>query len=105
MQIQINSDSSVRIDHDLSLSIQADVQRVLLRFERQVTRVEVHLSGAGGEWSGRPDKRCLLEARPAGQNPVSVSDEADTVERAAQGAAEKMNRLLTSQFARQEAKS
>jgi hypothetical protein len=40
------------------------------------------------------DKRCLLEARLAGRDPVSVSDLALTVEQAVTGTAHKMVSLL-----------
>lgn len=48
--------------------------------------------------SGVADKRCLLEARLAGRDPVSVSDIALTVEQAANGAAKKMVSLLESEL-------
>jgi hypothetical protein len=100
MQIQVNSDRSVEVDASLTEFVQTDVSQVLQRFDGRITRVEVHLSDINGEKSGKPDKRCLMEARPTGRDPVVVTDEALTVELAVQGAARKMQRLLTSTFGR-----
>jgi hypothetical protein len=55
--------------------------------------------------SGEADKRCMLEARPAGQQPVAVTHYAvthyaATLEDAISGAAQKLNNLLDSKFGR-----
>jgi len=62
MQIQINSDKNIVMDTKLSGLIEADLHRVLDRFESHLTRVEVHLSDENSDKSGLRDKRCLLEA-------------------------------------------
>lgn len=105
MQVQINSDNSVAVDSELSRLVEADVNRALDRFGSRITRVEVHLSDVNGEKPGGDDKRCLMEARPAGHDPVAASDQAKTLEEAARGAAQKLQRLLTSLFGRLDAKS
>ena len=46
------------------------------------------------------DKQCIMEARPAGMQPVAVTHAAATVEQAVDGAAQKLNRLLDSTFGR-----
>ena len=81
--------------------VEADVQSALERFEDRLTRVEVHLSDENGENdSGGADKRCLLEARPEGMQPVVVTETADTVEQALLSATQKMQNLLNSKFGR-----
>ncbi len=100
MQVQINSDNSVAVDSELSRLVEADVNRALERFGSRITRVEVHLSDVNGEKAGGDDKRCLMEARPAGHDPVAASDQAKTMEEAARGAAHKLQRLLSSLFGR-----
>jgi hypothetical protein len=105
MQIQVNSDKSVVVDAGLILSVQERVSDVLDRFSDQITRVEVHLSDVDGERSGAHDKRCLLEARVSGRDPVAVTNQAPSPEEAASGAALKMQRLLSSMFGRQGDKS
>ncbi len=99
MQVQINSDKQVVVDAELSSFIEAEVRRALGRFEKQLTRLEVHLSDLNSSSKrGLRDKRCLLEARPAGQKPVSVAFETGSLEQSVRGAAGKMKRLLETSF-------
>ena len=101
MKVQINSDKQVIVDEELSSVVEAEVRRALGRFETQLTRLEVHLSDLNSSSKGGlRDKRCLLEARPAGQKPVSVTFETASVEQAVRGAAGKMKRLLETSFAK-----
>jgi ribosome-associated translation inhibitor RaiA len=100
MTIQINSDKQIVVDAEVSRFVETEVNRALGRFDSQLTRVEVHLSDLNSHKPGQRDKRCQLEARPAGGKPVSVSDEAATMELAVRGAADKMKRLLESSFGR-----
>lgn len=102
MMIQVNSDKGVVVDRELSLFVKAELRRSLGKHAGRLTRIEVHLSDLGSRTPGPPDKdkRCQLEARPAGQKPVSVSDEASTVEQAVRGAAGKLKRRLETTFGR-----
>ena len=100
MQIQVNSDNSVAVNNELSRRVVADVNKALERFNDRITRVEVHLSDVSGPKPGIQDKRCLMEARPAGLDPVAVSNQAATLEEAVRGAAQKLQRLLDSFFGR-----
>jgi ribosome-associated translation inhibitor RaiA len=99
--IQINTDSSIEGDAELVQQITAVVSNSLERFSEQVTRVEIHLSDEDSESKfGTDDKRCLLEARLAGLQPISVSDQAATLEQAVGGAVEKLERSLDSTIGR-----
>ena len=99
MQIQINTDRNIPGNEALAKSVEEIVERILGRFGTQITRVEVHLSDEdSGAKSGIADKRCLLEVRLAGQQPISVTDQADHVEAAVAGAAHKMVSLLDSEL-------
>ena len=101
MKIQVNTDHNVDGSEALVLLVEAEVQSALDRFEDRLTRVEVHLRDESGEKSGSGgDKRCLLEARPAGMQPVVVTENADSLEEAIAGAAQKMESLLNSTFGR-----
>ncbi|MDX2381349.1 MAG: HPF/RaiA family ribosome-associated protein [Acidimicrobiia bacterium] len=101
MKIQVNTDHNVDGSEALVLLVEAEVQSALERFEDRLTRVEVHLGDESGEKDGSgADKRCLLEARPTGMQPVVVTDFADTPEQAVVGAAQKMQSLLNSTFGR-----
>ena len=97
MQIQINSDRNIQADERLAEFVQNTLQGKLNRFADFITRVEVHLSdenGAGKRDSS--DKRCLLEARLEGLDPVAITEHAATVGQAITGAADKMQRKLSS---------
>ena len=101
MQIQINTDSNIESDAELVRQIKAVISDSLDRFSEQVTRVEVHLSDQNSDKKfGNEDIRCQLEARLAGLQPISVSDRADTFERAVDGAVEKLMRSLDSTLGR-----
>lgn len=101
MKIELNTDHNVEGSEALVQMVEAQVQSALERFEDRLTRVEVHLGDESGEKDGSgADKRCLLEARPAGMQPVVVTDFADTLEQAVVGATRKMQSLLNSTFGR-----
>ena len=102
MKIQINSDHNIVVDAHLSEVLESSVADTLTHLEDRITRVEVHLSDVNGNKSGNDDKRCMMEARPAGQSPVAVTDEAATVEEAVHGAANKLKKLLEHHFGRLE---
>lgn len=101
MKIQIDTDRTVDRTEGLVTMVETEVQSALGRFEDRLTRVEVHLGDENVEKrNGGADKRCLLEARPAGMQPVVVTGVADTIERACKDAARKMQDLLSSTFGR-----
>jgi hypothetical protein len=101
MKIQVNTDRNVDGSEAVVLWVEAEVESALERFEDRLTRVEVHLADESGEKDGSgADKRCLLEARPEGMQPVAVTDFSDTVEQAVIGATQKMQSLLNSTFGR-----
>src|SRR5690606_16379248 len=101
MLIQLNTDSNIKGDDVLAQQVEAIVKNALERFSEQVTRVEVHISDANSENKfGTDDKRCLLEARLAGLQTISVSDQAATVAQAVDGAVEKKKRSLDSTLGR-----
>lgn len=104
MQIQVNTDINIEGHEELAERVRAIVEETLQRLGQHITRVEVHLSdqdGAAREGrSEQPDKRCLMEARLEGRQPVAVSEQAGTVHQAVQGAADKLVRLIDSALGR-----
>jgi ribosome-associated translation inhibitor RaiA len=100
MQIQINSDTNIVVSAETAKLIEADLHRLLDRFDSHLTRVEVHLSDENADKPGPGDKRCLLEARPKSRPPLTVVNEASDVQSAVSGAAGKMQRLLETTFGR-----
>ncbi len=69
-------------------------------FSDRITRVEVHLTYVDAEKFGQGDKHCLIEARPAGHEPVVATGKAPNLKEAIQEAADKMQRLLSHLFGR-----
>jgi ribosome-associated translation inhibitor RaiA len=100
MKIQLNTDVHIDGTEALAAQVSATIEQALARFTNHVTRVEVHLSDENGGKSGQKDKRCLLEARLEGRQPVTVTEHAATVEQAVQGAAQKLAHLLDSTLGR-----
>jgi len=101
MQIQVNTDDNVEGREALAEQIKADIRDGLSRFADQITRVEVHLSDEAAGKGGSDDKRCLLEVRPTGQQPVAVTHQGGSLQEASAGAIQKMQRKLESSFGRQ----
>jgi ribosome-associated translation inhibitor RaiA len=97
MQIQINSDRNIQADERLAEFVRDTLQNKLSRFADYLTRIEVHLSDENGnsKHDGN-DKRCLLEARPEGMEPIAITEHAATVGQAVTGAADKLQRKLSS---------
>jgi ribosome-associated translation inhibitor RaiA len=96
MQIQVNTDRHIEGTDDLTAEVESSVRRSLSRFDERITRLEVHLSDLNSEKSGPDDKRCMIEARMAGRDPVAVSHQAATVDAAVSGATARLRRSLES---------
>lgn len=91
MLIQVNTDSNTPGTADLSESVQTLVQSKLARFADRITRAEVHLTDENGTGKiGGNDKRCMIEVRMAGRDPISVTVHGETHDAALRGAANKM---------------
>lgn len=90
MQCQFNSDNQIDGDTTMSARIEEVVRARLGRVEGRLTRVEVHVGDVSGPRNGVDDKRCVIEARPAGMSPISATDHASSVEAAAAAAADKV---------------
>ncbi|WP_280356132.1 HPF/RaiA family ribosome-associated protein [Nocardia otitidiscaviarum] len=101
MEILVNTGRAVEGDQGLLDAARERIADVLGRFGDRITRVEVYLSDENGDKGGEDDKKCTLEARPAGQGPVVVTHKAATIEQAYDGAAREMVSLLSSRFGRQ----
>lgn len=100
MKIQLNTDVNIQGTEGLAAHVSTTVGQAIERFSEHVTRVEVHLSDENANKSGEHDKRCMLEARLEGRQPVAVTEHAATLHQAVNGAAHKMARLLESTLGR-----
>lgn len=97
MIIQVNTSNSVSSNGLHNEQIDTMVRNAVQYVANQVTRVEVHLSDENSDAkSGANDKRCRLEARLAGHQPILVTHHAPTFEQSVSGAAGKLKRALDS---------
>jgi ribosome-associated translation inhibitor RaiA len=94
MKIQINTDNHITGRETLVALAEATITDALGHLAKHVTRVEVHLSDENGEKTGGRDKRCLMEARLEGRQPIAVTDESDSLAGAITGAADKLKSSL-----------
>jgi len=86
MQVLVNSNHSISVTSDLEERIKATVETELERFDDHLTRVEVHLNDENSNKSGPQDKRCQMEARVKGHDPISATHRAETLDLAINGA-------------------
>jgi len=101
MQIQINTDHNIEGREALATYVREVVENALNLVSDHITRVEVHLSDESSSTKGGPnDKRCLIEARLEGLQPIAVTHYASTVDDAVGGAADKLARLIESTLGR-----
>jgi len=95
MHVQLNTDNNLLGSTDLAAQLEGEVHAALGRFASHITRIEVHLSDLTSDnKTGGDDKRCMIEARLATRQPMSVSHEAATVSLAIEGACDKLVRAL-----------
>jgi len=102
MQIQINTDHNIEVHEALAAQLRDTVATSLHRFDERITRVEMHLSDENANKSGQNDKRCLLEARLNGRQPIAASFAAHSLGQAVDGAADKLVRSIESALGRAE---
>ncbi|MDQ6813093.1 MAG: HPF/RaiA family ribosome-associated protein [Bacteroidota bacterium] len=94
MIIQFNTDKNIEGGEKFNTYFTSIIEDELSRFDDKVTRIEAHLTDENGSKEGQADKRCLLEARIQGRQPIAVSNTADTHEQAVEGAIDKLKASL-----------
>ncbi len=104
MKIQVNTDKNVDGSEAFNEHTEAHLRSALARFEDHLTRIEVHFRNESAGRSTGDDFRCLIEARPAGMDPVSVDHHAASLGDVLHGATDKLEALLSSKFERLEGK-
>lgn len=97
MDVQINTANDVAGREALTRQLEETVRTRLSRFSERLTRVEVHVGDENGDRGG-DDKRCVIEVRPAGRDPISVTDQAGSIDQATSGALAKVATALDRAF-------
>ena len=100
MQVQINTDHNVEGHEALAGHISGVVKSALNSLSDHITRVEVHLTDESGHKDTQNDKRCMMEARLEGRQPIAVTHHATTLHEAVGGAADKLTRRVESTLGR-----
>ena len=94
MTIQINTDKNLSVHEAFKAQLDGLLSEELSRFSEHITRLEVHLSDENGNKQGLNDKKCIIEARIEGRQPIAVTDRANDYELAVSGAIKKLKASL-----------
>jgi RNA polymerase sigma factor (sigma-70 family) len=95
MQVIVRTDRHTAGSDEWIGQVEAEVEGKLDRFGERLTRVEVHLSDENSRSKfGDHDKRCVMEARLAGLQPIVARSTGSSLEQAVSGAADKLAKTL-----------
>ena len=94
MQIQINTDKNVEGNERLVTYFTSELNNELTRFDDKITRIEVHFGDENSTKFGKNDKRCLIEVRLAGLQPIAVTDHSESIEKAFYNALVKVKKII-----------
>ena len=101
MNIQINTGHNIQGNDALIAKFSSIIKSALIRMSDHITTVEVHLKDEDGDKNGKNDKRCMIEAHIKGRQPIVVTDHADNLNQALDGAIDKLISMMESIFGRQ----
>jgi ribosome-associated translation inhibitor RaiA len=101
MQVQLHTDNHIQGNSRLAYHVESLVQNALDRFGKRIMRVVVTLTDRNSsKKSGSHDKRCVMEARVAGLQPISVTSAEESVDLALDTAINKLEKTLGRTFDR-----
>ena len=96
MTIQINTDKTISGEERSNDFFKTQIAEALKRFESHITRIEVHLKDENGKKEGFNKISCMLEARLEGRQPIAITNQANTIDLAVNGAVEKVKTAIES---------
>ncbi|MBU1101927.1 MAG: HPF/RaiA family ribosome-associated protein [Bacteroidetes bacterium] len=102
MNIQINTGHNIQGNEDLIANFSRIIENSLSRVSDHITSVEVHMKDEDGDKNGRNDKRCMLEARLEGRQPIVVTNNAANLNEALDGAIDKLLNMIEGILGRQQ---
>ncbi|TFZ00357.1 HPF/RaiA family ribosome-associated protein [Ramlibacter humi] len=94
MQVQVNTSNGIENKDSLERWASEFLNESLSRFSQDITRIEVQLRDTNSSRKGADDKRCTLEARIAGRDPVAATHYAPSQDEAFRGATTRLIHLL-----------
>ena len=101
MNIQISTGHNTQGNEVLITKFSRTIKSALIRMSDQITIVEVHLKDKDGDKKGKNDKRCMIEAHIEGRQPIVVTERADNLNQALDGAIDKLISMMESILGRQ----
>jgi ribosomal subunit interface protein len=93
MQIQINT-SDIELSQAIDQHVRTSIEHAMRHVADRVTRVEVHLHDTNAKKPGDDDKRCTVEVRLAGLQPLAVDHNSHDLYEAIKQAAGKARRAV-----------
>lgn len=94
MQVQVNTSNGIENKETLERWADEYLNETLARFKQEITRIEVQLSDETSIRKGAAGKRCMMEARLNGHEPLAVNHHGETQDLAFRGATQKLIHLL-----------
>ncbi|MFN7055871.1 HPF/RaiA family ribosome-associated protein [Hyphomonas sp.] len=83
MDIQFNTGNKVDGDARMGAHVEARLRERLARFERRLSRIEVHIRDTDGTRREGPDGiEATIEARPKSGDPIAVTERRESPEAA-----------------------
>jgi ribosome-associated translation inhibitor RaiA len=98
MIVQFNTSGNVNGKETLTAPFIDLIKDEFVRFSEHITRIEAHLTDENGHKGGSNDKRCVLEARIEGRQPIAAEGRADTYQQAVDAAIDKLHAALNTIF-------
>ena len=100
MNIQFNTDNNITGSENLNDKLSTIIASNLERYSEQITRIEVHLGDVNSHKEGVNDKRCMIEARLEGLQPIAVTGHGDNIEQSVKTALSKLKGSIDSVLGR-----
>ena len=101
MNIKINTGHNIHSNEALIAKFSSAIESSLSRISDHITNVEVHMKDEDGIKKGKNDKRCMIEAHLEGRKPIVVTEHADTLNMALDGAIDKLTSMIDTILGRQ----
>lgn len=101
MLIQVRSNHTVQTSASLEQWVRKELTRALERFQDELSSLEVHLADINSGRVSEDHKRCAIEARLNGRDPVAVHHQAERLDDALHGAVDKLKRSLERELGKQ----
>jgi ribosomal subunit interface protein len=100
MLVQVTTDNHLTGSEKLNAYAESALNDALARYGDQVTRVGVHLADENSHKKGDADKRCTLEARLKGLEPIVATGSGGDVDQAIDQAIDKLLSALDKKVGR-----